>query len=64
MQYQDMHIGDQLHIGGSVLTLIEKSGRKVARFAIEADKLIPVKLVKSADRHVGYSNSEAKRAAA
>lgn len=43
----DLKVGESLKIGDAVLTLEEKSGQR-ARFAIEADRSIPIARIQRA----------------
>lgn len=43
----DVEIEESISIGSAVITLIHKAGRK-ARISIDADKSIPVQLIKPA----------------
>ena len=52
--YHDVKIGDKIIVSGTVITLLEKTGR-VARIRVETD--IPI-TVKKAEKTVSYLKSQ------
>jgi sRNA-binding carbon storage regulator CsrA len=57
MMYFDIDVGEQLKIGETEVSLVEKRGRK-ARLSVQAGREIPVRLVRPESRQPHHKERE------